>query len=139
MAHFRDKRVASLLIQEISLILRRDIKDPRVSGFITVTDVEMSKDLKYATVYVSILGDEEHCSKSFEGLLNAAGFIKKKLGETLSLRYIPNLKFKEDFSIRDGSQLYEKLVKIGEEERKLEEQRKLREQQNNESHDSESK
>lgn len=131
MAHFRDKRVASLLIQEISLILRKDVKDPRVSGFITVTDVEMAKDLKSATVYVSIMGDEQNCRKSFEGLINAAGFIKKRLGENLTLKYIPSLHFKEDYSIREGSQLYDKLVKIGEQERKLEEQRKLKENAEN--------
>ena len=112
MAYYRDKRTGSLLKQEISQIIHREIKDPRVTGLITVTDVIVSRDLRNATVYISILGDKQCHKSSMEGLKSSIGFIKRRLGEVLSLKFIPDIRFKEDYSLQEGSELYRKLNQL---------------------------
>ncbi|MDH4129752.1 MAG: 30S ribosome-binding factor RbfA [Spirochaetota bacterium] len=112
MSSYRDKRASSLLQQEISQLILKDIKDPRITGFITVTHVDVSKDLRSATVYVSILGDKNSKKSSLEGLNNAVGFIKKQLSRTITLKYMPEIRFKEDSSLKEASTLYNKIVKI---------------------------
>ncbi|MDH5680533.1 MAG: 30S ribosome-binding factor RbfA [Spirochaetota bacterium] len=112
MAYYRDKRTGSLLKQEVSQIIHREIKDPRVTGLITVTDVIVSRDLRNATIYVSILGDTQAHKSSMEGLKSSIGFIKRRLGEILSLKFIPDIRFKEDHSLQEGSELYRKLNQL---------------------------
>jgi ribosome-binding factor A len=116
MAYYRDKRAGSLLHQEISQLILKEIKDPRITGFVTVTDVVMSKDLKIATVYVSILGDEKSHQSTFKGLVSSIGFIKRRLGQLLSLKYMPDIRFKEDTSIERGANLYNKISQISKDE-----------------------
>lgn len=84
--------------REISDILQRQIKDPRV-GFCTVTHVEVSNDLRHAKVYVSIMADETQRQNSMDGLKNAAGFIRREIGQRLSLRYTPEIRFIRDKSV----------------------------------------
>ncbi len=112
MASFRDKRASSLLHQEISQLILKEIKDPRITGFVTVTDVVMSKDLRIATVYVSILGDDKSHQSTLKGLISSVGFIKRRLGKLVSLKYMPDIRFKEDTSIERGSNLYNKITEI---------------------------
>ncbi len=76
----------------------RDIKDPRI-GFVTLTRVDLSDDLKYAKVYFSVMGSESEKEKSLQGLTNASGFIRTELGRKLKLRRIPELIFKIDHSL----------------------------------------
>ena len=73
---YRIERVRELLKQEIDDIIRNRLKDPRVSGFITVTDVEVSRDLRHAKVFVSVLGPAEKQSEVIEGLTSASGFVR---------------------------------------------------------------
>ncbi|MDD5748565.1 MAG: 30S ribosome-binding factor RbfA [Actinomycetota bacterium] len=88
----RMNRVEQAFKQEIAEIIEREIKDPRI-GFVTVTGVEISSDLRHGKVYVSIFGNEEEIENTIEGLRSATGFVKRHLGERLRLRFMPELEF----------------------------------------------
>ena len=110
MAEVRLKKVESLLKEEISgLISRAVIKDPRLAPMTTVTDVEVSRDLHYAKVYVSFYGDRELREQSVKALNHAAGFIHAKLKKNIRLRFIPRLTFLADDSIERGVRLTNKI------------------------------
>jgi ribosome-binding factor A len=94
----RVDRLAPFIQREISEIIQRKIKDPRV-GFCTVTRVELSGDLRVAKVWVSVMGDEERERECLEGLKKATGFIRNQLGQSLSVRYTPEIRFFIDRSI----------------------------------------
>ena len=100
----RAERVADQIRMEVADILARKIKDPRV-GFITVTDVDLSPDLRVARVYVSSLHDGEQKDLALEGLINAVGFIRGELGRRLELRYTPELIFCQDGSRQQGTRI----------------------------------
>ncbi len=105
MAH-RIERVNSLIRQEISELLKRQVKDPRLSNFIAVTEVSTSPDLKYAKVYVSCMGSsEEEKQETLNVLTSASGFFRKELARRLKLRHIPVLSFQWDDSIERGNRL----------------------------------
>ena len=90
MAEIRLRKVESLLKEEISaLISRRVIKDPRLAPMTTITDVEVSRDLHYAKVYVSLYGEAETRAQSVDALNHASGFIHARLKKNVRLRFIP--------------------------------------------------
>ena len=93
----RLERVKVELKKEISKILHDDLKDPRI-GFITVTRIDLTPDLKNAKVYFSILGDDINRNLCVEGIQSAAGYIRKLIGQRLNLRYTPELSFRLDES-----------------------------------------
>ena len=97
MATRRVERVSDLIKQQVSNIIRNDLKDPRV-GFITVTSVDLSRDLRHAKVFISVMGSDEDRSKSMEGLGRATGFIRSRLGNKIRIRHIPELIFRHDDS-----------------------------------------
>ena len=97
----RQRQVAELLHEEISLIIQRRVQDPRL-GFVTVTGVEVSPDLRAASVYVSILGNDDDVKQALAGLENAVSFFRRELGPSLNLRYIPELNFRLDDSLERG-------------------------------------
>lgn len=92
MTTIRSTKVAVLLKNEISQILQSRIKDPRV-GFVTITNVVLSDDLRQAKIYYSIFGDEKQKKDSQIGLEHARSFIQKELGSRVQLRYTPNIRF----------------------------------------------
>ncbi|ASS75601.1 ribosome-binding factor A [Tumebacillus algifaecis] len=98
MAKLRVSRVGEQIKKEIVDIVRTEVKDPRV-GFVTITEVEASGDLQHATVYVSVLGDEEQRKGTMEALHKASGFIRAELGRRVRLRRTPELHFKLDTSL----------------------------------------
>jgi len=100
----RVDRVEEICKQEIAEILSREIKDPRI-GFVTVTKVKLSSDLKHAKVYVSILGTSEEIDKSLDGLKSAKGFVKRILGEHLKLKFMPEIEFVHDRVTEEAIQL----------------------------------
>ncbi len=108
----RQERVGELIREEISELLRREVRDPRLTGFISVTEVVTSPDLRHAKVYVSIMGTEEEKIQVEKGLAAASGFIRKNLGERLSLRYTPELSFHRDDSIERGSHLLQLIKEV---------------------------
>lgn len=114
MAEVRLRKVESLLKEEISgLIGRGVIKDPRLAPMTTITDVEVSRDLHSAKVYVSFYGDTEIRAQSVEALNHATGFIHTKLKKNIRLRLIPRLTFLADDSIERGIRLTNKIRDIG--------------------------
>jgi ribosome-binding factor A len=107
------KRVESLLREEISLmIITNVIKDPRVSTFLSVTEVKVSKDTNYAKVYVSSFQKDKTLEAGVEALNHAAGFIQNRLGEKLSLRNTPHLTFITDHSIKQGIEITQKIEEL---------------------------
>ena len=104
MAH-RIERVNSLIRQEISELLRRQVKDPRLGNLITVTDVSTSSDLRHAKVFVSRMGSEEEKQETLSVLTAASGFFRNELAKRLRLRRIPELIFHWDDSIERGEHL----------------------------------
>lgn len=101
----RTDRINDLLREEISDLLRRHVKDPRVTGFITVTEVETAPGLRHAKVFVSVMGTEEEKSAALAGLTAAAGFVRHELAGRLSIRRIPDLTFIRDDSIERGTRI----------------------------------
>jgi len=110
----RTERLGNL-IQEIisSLILDGSIKDPRVTPFISITRVIVSRDLSYADVYVSNIREAANIERCAEGLQSAAGFIQTRLGTALRIRKIPRLRFHADTSIREGFNIVQKIEELG--------------------------
>jgi len=94
----RSEKVADLIQKEVSEMLLRSIKDPRI-GFVTITRVIMSEDCRLAKVYFSVAGTEEEKERSLEGLNSAKGYIRKELGRRVRLRYTPEIVFKFDPSV----------------------------------------
>ena len=93
----RSERLADLIRQVLSELLEREVKDPRI-GFITLTEVQLTGDLRQARVYVSILGDEEARKQSMEGLAAARPFLRHQLAHRLQLRHTPEIDFQLDRS-----------------------------------------
>lgn len=88
----RLERVAQLIRDEIAQMLRRDIHDPLI-GFVTITGVEISSDLRHGKVFFSVIGDEQQVKDSIKGVMRARKYINARLSETIELRYIPRLRF----------------------------------------------
>jgi ribosome-binding factor A len=116
----RQESVGRELQREISRILRLDIDDPLI-GFVTITDVEMSPDLRHATVYFSVLGDEEQKRESGKGIRRAAKYIRGLIAERMELRYTPSLRFELD-ETAEKAQRIEELLRQEAEELELKEE-----------------
>jgi ribosome-binding factor A len=108
----RIARVNDVIRREISELLMREIRDPRLSGLLSVTEVDTSPDLRYAKVFVSVMGSEEEKRQVEEGLAAASGFLRRGLGERLTIRYTPELVFLRDESIERGSRLLELINEV---------------------------
>ena len=109
----RQQQVADAIQKEVSLLIQRELKDPRL-GFVTVTRAEVSPDLHYAKVFVSVLGSPEEQAASLQALASAAGFLRHELGRRLSMRYTPALQFRTDSSIAHGDRIARLLTELHE-------------------------
>ena len=98
----RVDRINGLLRQEISQLLAREIKDPRLGGVISITQVQTANDLRSARVLVSVLGDRETQESALDGIQSAAAFLRRELRDRLKLRYVPFLKFALDDSLESA-------------------------------------
>ena len=105
----RADRVSDQMKQEIADILMRKIKDPRI-GFVTVTDVDLSDDLRNAKVFVSVYGSGK--DETLKGLTSAAAFIRSELGRRMRLRIVPEILFRFDQSVEQGAHVMELLRDI---------------------------
>jgi ribosome-binding factor A len=103
----RSERTSKLIQREISALLEREVNDPRLSKFVSVTEVTLSPDLMHAKVYVSTLGSEMNKEDLLAGFDKASGFLRKELAAHLRLRQIPELSFHYDDSIERGARLLE--------------------------------
>lgn len=114
----RTTRVNELLRAEISDLILREVKDPRVSeGMVTVTEVRVSPDLRHATVFVSHLGSDEERQHALDGLQRAAPFMHRELVHRLKMRAVPELVFRFDPSIERGARLSDLIRKVSAEHR----------------------
>jgi ribosome-binding factor A len=100
----RQRQVAELLHEELSQLIQHGTRDPRL-GFVTVTGVDVSPDLRLARVYVTVLGDKSDAQETLAGLVSAAGYFRHRLRELLTLRFIPELTFKIDSSLEYGMRI----------------------------------
>ena len=100
----RQRRLGELLKHEISELILREIKDPRI-GFASITSVEVAADLRTAKIFVSVLGTESERKSSLAGLRSAAGFIRRELGNRLRLKYVPEITVIYDKSIEEGARI----------------------------------
>ncbi|WP_203362347.1 30S ribosome-binding factor RbfA [Bacillus sp. REN10] len=100
----RSNRVGEQMKKELTDILNRKVKDPRI-GFITVTDVEVTGDLQQAKVYITVLGDEHKREETLKALAKAKGFIRSEVGQRIRLRKTPELLFEFDESIDYGNRI----------------------------------
>jgi len=113
MAEFRTERLGRQIQEMIgALVLEGRIKDPRVSPFVSITRVDVSRDLSYADVYVSNISDRANIGQCAQGLQSAAGFVRSRLREALHIRKIPALRFRADASIREGFEMVRKLGQL---------------------------
>ena len=116
-SQLRIEKLQELIKQEMSKMLLREIKDPRI-GFVTVTDVEMTGDLREAKIFVSIMGDDAKVQESLKGLNSALGFIRREIGKRIKIRFTPEISFELDTSL-DYSEHIQKILLDIEKEQKL--------------------
>jgi ribosome-binding factor A len=109
MEYQRSERVGDLLIEIISDLLRKDVRDPRV-GSVTITAAKVSKDLRHARIYFNILGSPLDRKEVLAGLKSATGFLRSKISKQLKLRFVPTLEFFYD-ETEDEAQRIEDLLK----------------------------
>jgi len=109
----RQDRVAEAIKKEISLIIHDELKDPRL-GFVTITSVELSPDLRYAKILFSVLGEEEDYRKTKEALESALGFIRRLIAQRINLRFAPEIIFREDRSTEYSVKIQKVLDEIKE-------------------------
>ena len=95
----RYERIAEEVKRELGNLILTEVKDPRLPQMVSVTEVEVTKDLKFAKVYISILGDEDAHKNALAALKSAAGFLRREIGHRIKLRNIPELHFINDNSI----------------------------------------
>ncbi|MFH1458328.1 MAG: 30S ribosome-binding factor RbfA [Candidatus Omnitrophota bacterium] len=107
----RQDRITEAIKREVSMILHDELKDPRL-GFITVTHVEMTPDLRFARIFFSVLGKEEDHKKTKQALDSALGFIRSKIAQRINLRLAPEIAFKEDRSSEYSVRIQEVLQEI---------------------------
>lgn len=98
----RTSRISEEMRKEISAIIMSELKDPRLPSMISVVLVNVTKDLRHAKVYISVLGNAEDKKNAQEGLRSAAGFIRREVGHRMQLRYTPEMHFEIDDSIEHG-------------------------------------
>lgn len=108
----RTDKVRKAIIREVSDILQREIKDPRISGIVSVTDVDLSADCKYAKIFVSVFGSQEDQNNTMKALESSTGFIRSELSKRIQMRFSPEIKFKIDDSLERGARVTTILEKI---------------------------
>jgi ribosome-binding factor A len=106
----RTNRISVEFKKEISNIIRNELKDPRLAKLISVTWAKVTRDLRYAKVYISVMGNDEQKNSTMAALKSASGFIRREIGQRINLRYTPEIHFELDNSIEHGVYM-SKLIK----------------------------
>lgn len=115
--HRRADRVAAAIREEVASFLSTDLKDPRVVGLVTVTGVDVTRDLRHANVYVSVMGTDAERAATFEGLESVAAHLRSRIGRALRLRLAPEIVFKPDESIARAARIETLLAQVKEAQR----------------------
>lgn len=116
MTENRVRRVAEQIKKDIGSIINFEIKDPGITGITSVTDVELSRDLRHAVVYISIYGSDREKDKTLQALNRATGFIRSEVGKRIRLRHTPEINFILDNSIEYGAHIERVIKSLKEEE-----------------------
>jgi len=98
--------------EEIATFLANDVKDPRIMGLVTVTGVEVTRDLRHAKVFVSVLGSDAERAATFEGLDNVAPHLRGRVGRALRLRAAPEIEFRNDQSVAHAARIEKLLAQV---------------------------
>ena len=109
----RIEKLQELIKQEMSKMLLNDLKDPRI-GFVTVTGVEMTGDLRAAKIFVSVMGSADQVKSSLDGLNSALGFVRREIGQRVRLRFTPEIAFALDTSLNYGEHIQKLLLQVEE-------------------------
>ncbi|MFL5605900.1 MAG: 30S ribosome-binding factor RbfA [Gemmatimonadaceae bacterium] len=110
--HHRSDRVSAAMREEIATFLANDVKDPRILGLVTVTAVEITRDLRHARVFVSVLGSDSQRAATFEGLANVASHLRGRVGRALRLRVAPEIEFRNDESVAHAAHIEQLLAQV---------------------------
>ena len=108
----RIERVNDLLRSELSELIGRTLKDPRVAGLVSLTEVETSADLRHARVFVSVFGTDEERKSTLSALRHAAGFLRHEVAQRVTFRHMPELEFQLDSSIERGDRILQLLREV---------------------------
>jgi ribosome-binding factor A len=101
----RPDRVGEAVREEVAAFIARDAKDPRITGLVTVTAVEMTRDLRHASIYVSVMGTDEQRASTLEGLASTAAHLRSRVGRALRLQFAPEIVFKFDESVARAARI----------------------------------
>ena len=115
MGSVRVEKIQELIKQEASEIIMRELKDPRI-GFVTVTEVDVSSDLRNAKLYLIILGSDKQIEDTWKGLNSSLGFIRRELAHRIRLKFITEIKFLMDTSLQYSAHIQELLIKVQKDE-----------------------
>lgn len=116
MANYRGGRINEEIRKEISDIVQHEIRDPRLTAMVSITKVDVTKDLRYAKVFVSVFGDEKAKKDTIDALKSSSGFIRREIGRRVNLRYTPELIIELDNTIERGMHINSILHQIKERE-----------------------
>jgi ribosome-binding factor A len=113
----RSERLEDQIREDLSEMLQREVTDPRLSNgaIISITNVALSEDLRYARAYISILGSDEQAREAFKGIRHATGYLRRGLAQRLTLRFVPELSFELDASLTRGARVLQLLNEIRDE------------------------
>ena len=111
MSQTRVEKVQELMKQEVSEIVLRELKDPRI-GFVTVTEVKCTADLREAKIYVSVMGSDDQVKNTLAGLKSSMGFIRREIGRRIRLRFTPEISLAFDKSLDYSAHIQELLLKV---------------------------
>jgi ribosome-binding factor A len=112
--HRRSERVAEGIREEVATFLAEDAKDPRIIGLVTITGVDVTRDLRHAKIFVSIMGSDAERQATLEGLESAAGHLRSRIGRALRLRVAPEIAFRYDESIARAAKIEALLAELRE-------------------------
>lgn len=115
MSYPRVKRLSEEIKKIVSDSIRNELRDPRISSMTSIVEVDVTRDLRYVNIYVSVLGNEKEKADTMEGLIKASGFIRREIGKKIKARYTPEVLFKLDESIEKGIYMYNVITKVNEE------------------------
>lgn len=110
----RPDRVAEAIREEVATFIAEGVKDPRVTGIVTVTGVDVTRDLRHARVYVSIMGDDQQRTQTLEGLRAVAGHLRSRLGKSLRIYTAPEVDFRLDQSVAHAARIETLLAQLKE-------------------------
>lgn len=116
MAYSREQRLAEEIKKISSKIIRDELRDPRIAPITSVTDVDVTRDLRYATLFISVLGSEEEKKNTIEALDHAKGVLRKEVGKRISAHFTPEIVIKMDESIEQGVRMHQKINEVREKE-----------------------